>query len=156
MIKVQRIRCLISEGVHHACEREKHESSEMERTRELLSHDRHNIVSQISFPDKRKFEAKQTDGHAGWKFSSPIGTERNSCPSFRAKKTLLLSNKCRLFLKSACRQGGGVTTEVLNPRVNKASVLMFQLCKRDCAVIPRSWMRWSGGEVSPQLWSTPS
>lgn len=96
------------------CEREKHESSEMERTRETLSHDRHNIVSQISFPDKRKLEAKQTDGHAGWKFSSPIGTERNSCLS-EQKKTLLLSNKCRLFLKSACRQGGGVTAEVLRP-----------------------------------------
>lgn len=50
------------------CEREKHKSSEMERTREMISHDHQNIVSQISFPDKRKFGPKQTDGHAGWDF----------------------------------------------------------------------------------------
>lgn len=58
----------------------------MERTRETLSHDRHNIVSQISFPDQRKFEPKQTDGHARWKFSSPIGMEKKCTSVFQSNK----------------------------------------------------------------------
>lgn len=35
---------------------------------------------------------------------------------------------------------------------------MLQLFKIywDCAVVLRYWMRWSGGEASLQLWSTPS
>lgn len=37
----------------------------------MISHDHQNIVSQISFPDKRKFGAKQTDWHAGWDFPVP-------------------------------------------------------------------------------------
>lgn len=69
MIKVKRIQCLISEGVQRVCEREKHKSSEMDRTRERWYH--MTIVSQISFPDKSKFGPKQTNGHTGWDFPVP-------------------------------------------------------------------------------------
>lgn len=113
-----------------------------------------------AFQTKGSLNQNRQMGTPGGNFPAPPARKeihvRLSEQKKNQKKTLLLSNKCRLFLKSACRQGGGVTTEALNPRVNKASVLMFQLCKTDGAVFPRSWMRWSGGEVSPQLWSTPS
>lgn len=61
------------------------------------------------------------------------------------------------FFKSHCRHWGGLTTKMLDPWFNKACVDVTAVwIYWGCAVVPRYWMRWSGGEVSLQLWSTPS
>lgn len=57
-------------------------------------------TSQISFPNKRKFGAKQTDGHAGWDFPVPQAwKEIHACLFVQKNPTLLLSHKCHLFLE---------------------------------------------------------
>lgn len=104
----------------------------MERTRVTISHDHQNIVSQISFPDKRKFGPNQTDGHAGWDL--PVPQARNSvlCLSFNAKKqnkkTWLFSPKCHLFL--------GITVQTLRWRSHEVRNPGFS---NVCVDVPAVW-----------------
>lgn len=109
------------------CEREKHKSSEMERTREMISHDHQNIVSQISFPDKRKFGPKQTDGHARWDFPvSQAWKEIHVCILVQKKNktTLSLSHKCHLFLE--------ITMQTLRWLSHRGPKPMIQQSVRRC------------------------
>lgn len=133
----------------------------MERTREMISHDHQNIVSQISFPDKRKFGPKQTDGYAGWDFPVPQAwKEIHVCRLMQKKPP---KNVIVVTQVSFISWNQSADTEVTEPPRSETHdstkcVLMFQLFRIhwDCAVVPRYWMRWSGGEASLQLWSTPS